>query len=314
MSTIVLFEDIWGDPLAALTEQHTVIRAPGTTLPDEVPVAEVEAIVVRNRTQVNQALLDSLPALKIVARAGVGLDNIDLTACDARRVVVMSPRGANATSVGEHAVALALAVSKRLVGNDASVRRGEWDRRPVTELSGGVWGVVGAGATGLATARLAQGLGMTTIAYDPYADPEVLAARQLTPVSLEQLAMASTVVSVHLPATPDTTGLMGDDFFARVNPGLILVNVGRGEVVDEAALQRAIQSGQVRGAGLDVRVSEPPGRSELDELPDVVYSPHVAGITTQAQQRIVAAMASDVAKVLAGAAADHAVGAHRTAA
>ena len=311
---IVLFEDIWGDPLAALTEQHTVIRTAGTALPPEVPTAAVEAIVVRNRTQVDQALLDELPALKIVARAGVGLDNIDLAACDARQVVVMSPRGANAISVGEHAVALALAVSKRLVGNDASVRLGNWDRRPVTELSGGTWGVVGAGATGLATAKLAQGLGMTTIAYDPYADPEVLATHGLTAVTLEQLAAASTVVSVHLPATPDTIGLIGDDFFTQTTPGLILVNVGRGEVVDEAALQRALQSGQVLGAGLDVRVAEPPGPSELDELPDVVYSPHVAGITKQAQQRIMAAMAADVANVLAGAAADHAVGAYRVAA
>ena len=314
MSTIVLFEDIWGDPLAELAEQHSVIRTPGTALPQDVPAAVVEAIVVRNRTQVDQALLAALPSLKIVARAGVGLDNIDLAACDARRVVVMSPRGANATSVAEHAVALALAISKRLIGNDASVRRGDWDRRPVAELSGGTWGVVGAGATGLATARLAQGLGMTTIAYDPYADPAVLAANGLAAASLEQVAAESAVVSVHLPATPETTGLIGDGFFARATPGLIVVNVGRGEVVDESALQRALLSGRVRGAGLDVRVNEPPGPSELDDLSEVVYSPHVAGITTQAQQRIMAAMASDVAKVLGGAAADHAVGAYRVAA
>lgn len=318
MSVILLFENVWGDALADLQHQHQVIRSSYAQLPStlesgNVGLGDIEAIVVRNKTQVNAALLDQLPALKIVARAGVGLDNIDVAACDERGVVVMSPRGANAVSVAEHAVTLALAIAKRLLPKDAAVRENNWDRSSVTELAGGVWGLLGAGSTGLATAALARGIGMTVIAHDPYADPSVLAANDIGTVSQADLAARSDVMSIHLPATPDTEGMLDEAFFAAVKQGLIVVNVGRGEVIDETALTAAIKAGTVRGAGLDVRVQEPPQPGPLDKLTDVIYSPHVAGITDKSQRRIVEAMASDIGRVLDNQPANHAVGTHQKA-
>ncbi|MGI9157417.1 MAG: NAD(P)-dependent oxidoreductase [Marmoricola sp.] len=306
MGDVVAFESVWGDPIARLPfDVDRVATADGADAPEP---EQVRAVVVRNRTAVDPAFLDAFPRLLVVGRVGVGLDNIDVAAADQRGIVVVSPRGANAVSVAEHALGLALAVARRIVHLDADVRRGGWDRSPGIELTGGTWGVLGAGATGVACARLARALGMRVVAYDPYADPAVLQHEGIEPVSLADCAERSSVLSCHLPTTAETKGLLAWDFFATARPGLIFVNVGRGEVVDESALAQALITGRLAGAGLDVRAVEPAEAGPLDRLENVVLTPHVAGITVQSQHRILLAIAADIERVLSGGAATHHVG------
>lgn len=308
MSLIVTFEDIWGPALEELARRFPVVRLDHAD-PGLVPDAgTVSAAFVRNKTQVNEGFLTALPQVAVVARVGVGLDNIDIPAADAHGVVVVSPRGANAQSVAEHTLALALAVARQVVVLDATCRRGEWDRRPGLELAGGTWGLVGAGATGLATASLARALGMTVLAHDPHVEDHVLARHGIERASIDALASSSDVVSLHLPSTPQTIGLVGPDFLAAMKPRSILVNVGRGEVIQEDALVNALESGHLAGAALDVRALEPPVNGRLERLPQVVLTPHVGGITTQSQRRILDAVADDVSRVLGGQSARHAVG------
>ncbi len=306
MGEVVAFESVWGDPLARLP---CVVDRMASADPADVAEPElVRAVLVRNRTGVDAPFLDSFPRLLVVGRVGVGLDNIDVAEADQRGIVVVSPRGANAVSVAEHALGLALAVARRIAHLDADIRRGGWDRSPGTELTGGTWGILGAGATGVACARMARALGMRVVAYDPYADPAVLQDEGIEPVSLPECGEQASVLSCHLPTTPETKGLLGADFFATVRPGLIFVNVGRGDVVEESALAQALTTGRLAGAGLDVRASEPPEAGPLDRLENVVLTPHVAGITVQSQHRILSAIVDDIERVLSGGRATHHVG------
>jgi D-3-phosphoglycerate dehydrogenase len=309
-------EDVWGEAFDQLASRRPVRRASeagagGSTLSQAVVGAS--ALVIRNKTQVTREMLEAAPSLQVVARAGVGLDNIDITAADEFGVVVVAALGANATSVAEHSVALALAVARHVVTLDFAVREGRWERKPGRELSGGTWGLVSAGATARATARLARALGMTVVAHDPHIDPSLPELNdlgiQLT--SLDEVVAASDVLSVHLPSTPETRHLIGARLISLMRPDAILINVGRGEVVDEEALADALDNGHLYGAGLDVREQEPPGDSRLHTMANVVLTPHVAGITSQAQARIGALLCSDIDNVLNGEEAKHAVGKHK---
>jgi phosphoglycerate dehydrogenase-like enzyme len=246
-----------------------------------------------------------------VARAGVGLDNIDVAAADDLGVVVLSPRGANSRSVAEHTLALALALARGLVRLDAAARAGIWQREAGRELAGGMWGLLGAGATGCAVARLVRALGMTVVGYDPYADSAAAASAGVELAALDAVLAAADVISVHLPATPETHGLLDSARLARMRPGALLINVGRGEVINEPDLLAVLESGHLGGAGLDVRCAEPSSPGRLELLPNVVLTPHVAGLTKQSQHRIVTALARDLERVLAGAGAAEAAGAHR---
>jgi phosphoglycerate dehydrogenase-like enzyme len=241
------------------------------------------------------------------------LDNIDLPAADELGVVVVAAIGANAKSVAEHSIALALALARHVVTLDSSVRDGAWRRLPGKELSGGTWGLLSAGATARATARLARGLGMSVVAYDPHIDPSLPELRdlgiELRP--LDDVVAAADVLSVHLPSTPQTQHLVDARLLSVMRPDAILVNVGRGEVVDEEALADALERGHLHGAGLDVRAHEPPGESRLHSLSNVVLTPHVAGITGEAQARIAELLCRDIDRVLSGGEAEHAVGKHR---
>lgn len=309
---VAVVEDVWGEPFDRLATELTVCLDPqGAGDPTQLGevVREARALVVRNRTQVTAQLIEAAPRLQVVARAGVGLDNLDLAAADAAGVVVVAALGANAVSVAEHTLALALAVARRVVPLDAATRAGGWDRQPGTELAGGTWGLVSAGATARATGRLARALGMTVLAHDPYVDPAdpQLVELGIRLTGLEELVAASDVLSVHLPATPATRGLVNADLLASAKPRLIVVNCGRGEVVDEDALADAVETGQIAGAGLDVRAVEPPELGRLEALPSVVLTPHIAGITGAAQQRIADVLCADIRAVLAGGEASHAV-------
>lgn len=299
---IAVTEDIWGSPLDELATRWSVVRSPTAWQePDRLAeLAQVaRALVVRNRTMVDAALLAASPRLRIVARAGVGLDNIDVAAAGARGVVVTVPLGANADSVAEHTIGLALALARRTLTLDAHCRAGGWDRTPGMELRGRTWGLLGAGATARACGRLAAALGMTVLAYDPYVEPALLGPG-IELVPLVELAARCDVLSCHLPATRHTIGFIDATLLARLRPNVLLINVGRGEVIDEDDLADALESGALAGAALDVRLHEPPRPGRLDRLANVILTPHIAGITTQSQDRVLRVLAGDIDAVLGG--------------
>ncbi|AYY13173.1 phosphoglycerate dehydrogenase [Actinobacteria bacterium YIM 96077] len=310
---VVVSEDVWGEPFDGLARERSVL-AGADLWSDRTRLTRVletaQALVVRNRTTVDAELIRAAPGLKVIARAGVGLENIDVQAADERGVVVVSPRGANSRSVAEYTIGSALALLRGLLPHDRAVRDGAWNRHPGRELSGRTWGILGAGSTGLAVARLARGFGMPVTGYDPYVDDDdpQLAASGVRLVSLDALCREADVISVHLPGGPETSGLVDRRLMKLMGSETILINVGRGEVVDEEALAEALENGDLAGAALDVRASEPPVPAALERLDNTLLTPHIAGITEESQDRIVHALVADIRAVLAGDEAAHAVG------
>lgn len=312
---IVVVEDVWGAALDKLAETHDVRWEPDAWVDADLlrhALSTATAVVVRNRARITAEVLEAAPDLRIVARAGTGLDNIDLAAADRSGVVVSAALGVNATSVAEHTLLLALGLLRELPEHDHAVRQGGWERRAGRELSGKTWGLLGVGATGLAVAGLLRGFGMRVLGYDPYVDPHSpqVRAAGVTMSDMDTVLAEADALSVHLPATDDTTGLVNAELLGRMKPGAILISVGRGEVVDEQALADALESGTLAGAALDVRATEPPSPGPLDKARSVIYTPHIAGVTVESQERIVSVLADDVAAVLGGGEARHAVGKH----
>lgn len=316
---VVVAEDVRGEALDELGRRFVVVQAPDAWS-DPGRLAELlggaRALVVRNRTRVTADLLRASPALEVVARAGAGLDNVDVGAADEIGVVVTAASGANATSVAEMALGLALALARRIAAHDRQVRAGDWERTPGRELAGGTWGVVGFGSTGRATARLARACGMTVCVHDPFQAPTGRDLRGAVATSLADLLARSDVVSLHLAGSDETDGMVDEGFLTTMRNDAFLVNVARGSLVDEAALLRALDRGAIAGAALDVRRQEPPGDDPpaaalLAQHPNVVSTPHVGGITSAAQDRVVAMIGGDVARVLDGDPAEHAAGIHR---
>jgi phosphoglycerate dehydrogenase-like enzyme len=302
---IVITEPIWGAPLAELARTRPVLREPEAwRTPAHLAAAasRARALVVRSLSRVDAELLAACPRLEVIARAGVGLDNIDTGAAHARGIVVLSPRGANAAAVAEHTLGLALALARRVVALDGGCRRGGWDRTPGRELSGDVWGLLAAGATGQACGKLAAALGLRVLAYDPYAAGRTaeLATAGIRLAPLAEVAASAGILSCHLPATEETRHLVNADLLARMRPGALLINVGRGSAVDEDALVAALRSGHLGGAALDVREHEPPRPGELEIMDNVILTPHVAGITEQSQDRILRVLAGDICAVFDG--------------
>ena len=305
---ILISEDVWGTPFQKLEGSFPITRNDDLwNNPEELKASlkDVTALVVRNRTKVTAEIIAAAPKLKVIARAGVGLDNIDIKAADAAGVVVVAGLGANAVSVGELTLGLALALLRNVPGHDVATRDGGWVRTPGRELSGLTWGLLGCGATGLATAKLLQGFGCSVIGYDPYA--KNLSSIELT--TFEDVLKRSDVVSIHMPATAETNGSINATSLALMKPDAIIVNVGRGEVINEADLIAALKARTIAGAALDVRVQEPPAKGEMEEIPNLILTPHVAGITKESQLRINQILTSNIELVLNSKPATHAVGA-----
>jgi len=305
---ILISEDIWGAPFQALEGSFPIIRNDDLwSNPEELKASlkDVTALVVRNRTKVTAEIIAAAPNLKVIARAGVGLDNIDIKAADAAGVVVVAGLGTNAVSVGELTLGLALALLRNVPGHDVATRDGGWVRTPGRELSGLTWGLLGCGATGLATAKLLQGFGCSLIGYDPYA--KNLSNIELT--TFEDVLKRSDVVSIHMPSTAETNGSINATSLGLMKPDAIIVNVGRGEVINEADLMAAIKAKTIAGAALDVRTQEPPVMGEMETIPNLILTPHVAGITKESQLRINQILTSNIELVLNSKPATHAVGA-----
>jgi D-3-phosphoglycerate dehydrogenase len=265
-------------------------------------VADADALLVRSATKVDAEVLAAANHLKVVARAGVGLDNVEVPAATARGVMVVNAPTSNIVSAAEHAAALLLAVARRIPAADASLRGGEWKRSSYNgvELNGKTAGIVGLGKIGqLLAARLAA-FGMDLIAYDPYVAPARAAQLGIELVTLDELLARADTISIHLPKTPETKGLIGADQLTKVKPGVIIVNDARGGLIDEQALADAVREGRVGGAGIDVFATEPTTASPLFELPNVVVTPHLGASTSEAQDRAGTDVARSVLLALAG--------------
>ena len=310
---ILISEDVWGAPFEKLGGSFPILREDDLWKNPEdlkAKIKDATALVVRNRTQVTAEIIAAAPKLKVIARAGVGLDNIDIKAADAAGVVVVAGLGANAVSVGELTLGLALSMMRSIPAHDVATREGKWNRTPGRELSGLTWGLLGCGATGMATARLIQGFNCKVLGYDPFvqADDPRLPALNMSMHSLEDVLKGADVISIHMPSTPQTNNTINAATLALMKPSAIIVNVGRGEVINEADLIEALKAKVISGAALDVRSQEPPVVGELETLPNVILAPHVAGITSESQLRINEILTANIELALTGKAAVNAVG------
>jgi (S)-sulfolactate dehydrogenase len=265
---------------------------------------DADAIIVRNRTQVNEALLAAAPKLRVVGRLGVGLDNINLPACAARGIEVIPATGANARAVAEYVIATAMMLLRGSYLSTQSVSDGKWPRTALSngrETSGKTLGIVGFGGIGRLTAKLAQGLGMRVIATDPMlsADSAVWAETAVGFRGLDALLVEADVVSLHIPLTDQTRNLFDANRLNLMKANAVLINSARGSIVDESALATALRSGKLAGAALDVFDVEPlKAGSPLADCPNLILTPHIAGVTFESNERVSSLIADRVADYL----------------
>jgi D-3-phosphoglycerate dehydrogenase / 2-oxoglutarate reductase len=286
--------------LAADFDVRTVDGADRPALLSALP--EADALIVRSATSVDAKAIAGGPRLQVIARAGVGLDNIDVDAATKAGVLVVNAPTSNVTSAAEHTVALLLAVARHLPAASASLARGEWRRSRFTgvELADKVVGVVGLGRIGVLVAQRLAPFGVRLLAYDPYVPAARAAQVGARIVGLEELLRDSDVVTIHLPKTPETVGLVGERELALMKPGAILVNAARGGLIDEDALVVALKEGRLGGVGLDVFASEPCTDSPLFAFDNVVATPHLGASTKEAQEKAGLAVARSVRLALRG--------------
>jgi len=251
-------------------------------------LADADALLVRSATKVDAPLLAAAPSLRIVARAGTGVDNVDVAAASARGILVVNAPGANSISVAEHACALMLALARAVPAADRAMKDAKWEKRRFlgTEVRGKTLGIVGLGRIGQEVAQRARAFGMHVVAHDPYISREIAAGLGVELLSLDNVCGVADYVTLHLPSTPETHHLFDDDQFGRCKTGIRIINTARGELVDEAALKRAIEKGVVAGAALDVFEQEPPSDWSLAQLPQVIATPHIAASTEEAQELV----------------------------
>ena len=267
-------------------------------------VAGANALIVRNKTRVDAELVAAAGKLRVVGRLGVGLDNIDLTACEARGIEVIPATGANALAVAEYVIGTALALLRGAYFSTAAVGAGHWPRKSLgqgRELHGKTLGVVGFGSVGRATTRLARALGMTVIGFDAHvpAASAVWGQEHTMPRRFDDLLRDADVVSLHVPRAAATRGLMGAEKLSLMKRDAILVNTARGGVVNEAALAAALKAGRLGGAALDVFETEPLAvGSPLADCPNVILTPHIAGVTRESNARVSTLIADKVAAAL----------------
>jgi (S)-sulfolactate dehydrogenase len=266
---------------------------------------DADALIVRNRTQVDVELLAAAPRLRVVGRLGVGLDNIDVAACAAREVVVIPATGANALAVAEYVIGAAMILLRGTYFATNDVAAGKWPRGALSsgrEIAGKTLGIVGFGAIGRLTGRLGRALGMRVIGVDAEVGPDDAVWREegVLPRTLDALLAQADVLTLHVPLVPATRNLIDAGRIAAMKPGAILVNTARGGVVNEAAVAAALSSGRLGGAALDVFEKEPlPAGSALAGCPNLILTPHVAGVTAESNERVSSMIAEKVIEALA---------------
>ena len=292
---IVVADKISERGFALLREAGWDIVTPAAgTLTSEL--ANADGLIVRSATKVTGELLESAPKLRVVGRAGVGVDNIDVEAATHRGILVMNTPGGNAVSVAEHTFALMLAMARSVPQSNASIHAGRWEKSGAsgTELRSKTLGLVGLGRVGTEVARRARALEMKILAHDPYVTAAAAREVDVELVPLDELLQRSDVISLHMSLSPSTENMFNAKTFAKMKRGARLVNCARGELIDESALAEALKSGQLAAAAVDTFAQEPPKNSPLIGLANLIATPHIAGSTAEAQEEVGTAVAQQV--------------------
>ena len=301
---ILLTDGLKAEGQAILAQQAEVDDRSGISVEELLKaIGEYDAVIVRSRTKITADVLEAAARLKVVGRAGVGVDNIDLEAAKARGVTVVNAPQASTNAVAELALGMMFGLARRLTEADASMKRGEWLKKHLTgtELHGKTLGVVGMGRIGSRVGALAKAIGMRVIGYDPLIPAEEIARRGAEPVAeLDDLYAQADVITLHVPLTPQTRHMVNAEAFGKMKRGVFIICAARGGVIDEEALYEALESGQVGGAGLDVFATEPPGATPLVTHPRVIATPHIGAQTKEAQTRVAEDIATEVLAALAG--------------
>lgn len=295
------------DPI--LSEGLAVLRAAPDAKIDDLRLTRAEllarignydALIIRSGTAIDRALIERGARLKIIGRAGISLNNVDILAATECGVMVLNTPQANSLATAEHTLALVLALCRHLPQAEAALRRGEWDRPRFlgTQLQGKTLGLVGFGRVGQLVAARALAFGMEVLAYDPYLDLELARQAQVSVAPLNDVLARADILSLHATLTPETRHLIGATELARMKPGALIINTAHGELLDEAALHTALTNGQLAGAALDVFAHEPPLNSPLLHLPNVVCSPHLGASTVEAQRDVSIQVAEHVLAAL----------------
>jgi D-3-phosphoglycerate dehydrogenase len=300
---VLIAEELAPAALDVLADDFDVRHVDGTDRPELLAaLADAHAVIVRSATQIDAEAIAAAPRLRVIARAGVGLDNVEVPAATARGVMVVNAPTSNIVSAAEQAIALLLTVARHTASASASLKGGEWKRSRYTgvEVQGKTVGVVGLGRIGVLFAQRMAAFGTRLIAYDPYVQPARAAALGVRLVGLEELLRESDFISIHLPKTPETVGLIGEKELQIVKPGVRIINAARGGLIDEQALADALAEGRVAGAGIDVYVKEPCTSSPLFGFDSVVATPHLGASTNEAQDKAGLAVARSVKLALEG--------------
>ena len=265
-------------------------------------IGNYDAAIVRGRTKVTAAVLEKAANLKVVGRAGVGVDNIDLAAAQSKGVTVVNSPTATTLAVAEHSMALMLSLVRAVPAADAAMKSGQWTKKQLvgTELSSKTLGIIGMGRIGSAVGERAAAFGMHVIGYDPLIPGEEISQRGAEPVLLTELYNQADFISMHIPLTPDTRGMIDGQAIGHMKRGVNIVCAARGGVIDETALLAGLESGQIAGAALDVFETEPPGLTALVAHPNVIATPHIGAQTVEAQVRAATDIASEVLAALKG--------------
>src|SRR5450631_567135 len=273
-----------------------LLRGPRWTVvtPDQIEgklaahLQSADALIVRSAVQVDADLLEHARKLRVIGRAGVGVDNIDLDAATRKGIAVMNTPGANAIAVAEHALALMLAMARHISRANELMHAGKWEKKSLqgTELRGKTLGIVGLGRIGMEVARRAQAFGMEIVAHDPFVSTAVAKEKNIRLAKLEEVYAVADYLTLHVGLTPQTAGMINADSVKRMKRGVRLVNCARGELVDEAALAQAVKQGLVAGAALDVFTDEPLKNSPLTAVENIILTPHIAGSTNEAQEAV----------------------------
>ncbi len=300
MPRVLVTDSLAAQGLSVLEEASglEVVYAPGMSPGDLVEaIKEADGLVIRSGTKVTAEVLEAGDRLKVVGRAGIGVDNVDVEAATRKGIVVLNTPEGNNITTAEHAISLLVSLARHVPQATASMKAGKWEKKKFQgmELYNRVLGVIGLGNIGRIVAMRGKGLGMRVIAADPHIAAEAAARLDIELVSVDELLGRSDAITVHVPRTKETTGLLGREAFAKAKPGVLIINAARGGIVDEADLLEALESGQVGGAGLDVFVEEPPPADHpLLNHERVICTPHLGASTEQAQLNVSVAVAEQV--------------------
>ncbi|HEY8393000.1 MAG TPA: phosphoglycerate dehydrogenase [Capillibacterium sp.] len=299
----VLVLDNVSEQAVAILRNQGIEAEVSPTLPEEELIAKIppyDGMIVRSQTKVNARVIAAAANLKVIGRAGVGVDNVDLEAATNKGIIVLNAPDGNTISTAEHTIGMIMALARKIPQAHASLKAGQWDRKSFTgvEINGKTLGIIGMGRIGTEVAKRMLAMGMTILAYDPFLTEEKATKLGVRLVTLDELLAAADFITVHTPLTKETKGLLNAENLRRTKKGVRIINCARGGIVDEDALADAIEAGQVAGAALDVYTAEPPTNQRLINLPQVVVTPHLGASTAEAQINVAIDVAVEMAKVL----------------